>query len=122
MGAERTLDALYVLIALQEIFFTKSAGKFWSKVKVKDNEKKAVGMFLVRTLGFFSLEYRIQEYCLACGIEVPKAMTYGALAGLEYFLSSFFITKHPERCRISCSILLRLLACILFVHHPCNAF
>ena len=93
MGAERTLDALYVLIALQEIFFTKSAGKFWSKVKVKDNEKKAVGMFLVRTLGFFSLEYRIQEYCLACGIEIPKAMTYGALAGLEYFLSSFFITK-----------------------------
>jgi len=83
----KTLDALYVLIALEEIFFTKSARKFWSKLKVKDNENKAVGMFLVRTHGFFSLEYRIQEYCLACGIEIPKAMAFGALAGLAYFLS-----------------------------------
>ena len=55
----KTLDALYALIALQEIFFPKSAGKFWSKVKAKDDEK-AASMFLLRTLGFFSLEYRIQ--------------------------------------------------------------
>jgi hypothetical protein len=60
---------------------------------VKDNENKAVGMFLVRTHGFFSLEYRIQEYRLACGIEIPKAMAFGALAGLAYFLSIFFITN-----------------------------
>jgi hypothetical protein len=48
---------------------------------VKDDEK-AVHTFLFRTHGFFSLEYHIQAYCLACDVEIPKAMAYGAFAGL----------------------------------------
>jgi hypothetical protein len=59
---------------------------------VKDDEK-ALHTFLFRTHGFFSLEYHIQAYCLACDVEIPKAMAYGAFAGLVHFLSSFFITK-----------------------------
>ena len=57
-------------------------------------DEKAVSLFLLgRTFAFFSLEYRIQEYCLACGVEIPKALAYGAVTGLVYFLSSFIIAK-----------------------------
>ena len=82
------MDAIYSLVALQEIFPTSAAGDFWG-VATKDDPT----MFLRESFGFFLLAYHIHSCCLCSGVDPVKAIAYGSLAGITYFLSSFFITK-----------------------------
>lgn len=87
----KACDVIYTLVGLQEIFYAKESDEFWG-VKAKD-EEMALGLFLGKTFGFFHIQYRIQSFCLASGVKPHKAMAYGALSGLTFFLTGFFVTK-----------------------------
>jgi hypothetical protein len=87
----KACDVIYALNAIRGIFYAKESAEFWG-VKAKD-EEMALGLFLGKTFGFFHIQYRIQSFCLASGVDPPKAMAYGAFSGLTYFFTSFFVTK-----------------------------
>lgn len=77
---------LFSLRAIQHVVFAGS-GRHGSWAALFSQRNNGIGPFLERTGALMFLEGRIQLYCLACGMSVPRAMAFGALAGLAWCLS-----------------------------------